>query len=80
MGNIQTLNNLLPNLVQKGQNQSEFSNLPTNQVYADPNMTAELRNMTDLTGNTGGMLNMAAQLLKAALPAPSSPCKPTPRP
>ncbi len=65
MGNIQTLNNLLPGLVQTGQNQAEFAGQPNNQIYGDPNMTAELRGITDLTGNTSGMLAKAAQLLNS---------------
>ncbi len=65
MGNIQTLNNLLPGLVQPGQNQSEFSGLANNQIYQDPNSTAALRGITGLTGNTNGMLNAASQLINS---------------
>ncbi len=65
MGNVQTLNNLLPGLIQPGQNLAEFGNLPNNLLYQDPNMVAQTRGITDLTSATGGMLNKASQLLNS---------------
>lgn len=63
--NQATLNNLLPFLVNPGKNLQDFAGLPTNQVYGDPNMTAQVRGITDLTSATGGMLNKASQLLNS---------------
>lgn len=63
--NQATLNNLLPSLVNPGKNAAEFAGLPTNQIYGDPNMTAQVRGITDLTSATGGMLNKASQLLNS---------------
>lgn len=65
MGNVSSLNNLLPYLIQAGQNQPEFQGLANNLLYQDPNMTAQLRGITDLTSATGGMLNKASQLLNS---------------
>lgn len=65
MGNVQALNNMLPGLVNPGKNAQEFSGLPTNQIYGDPNMTNQVRGITDLTSATGGMLNKASQLLNS---------------
>ncbi len=65
MGNVGTLNNLLPGLIQSGQNLSEFGSLPNNLLYQDPNMVAQTRGITDLTSNTSGMLSKAAQLLNS---------------
>ncbi len=63
--NLTTLNNMLPGLIQPGQNLSEFGSLPNNLLYQDPNMVAQTRGITDLTSATGGMLNKASQLLNS---------------
>jgi len=65
MGNVQSLNNLLPGLIQAGQNLPEFGGLANNLLYQDPNMVAQTRGITDLTANTGGMLAKAAGLLNS---------------
>jgi len=65
LGNVKSLNDLLPQLVNPGKNLAPYSGLANNQIYQDPETVAALQGQGNLIANTSGMLQKSADLLNS---------------